>query len=84
MGQSGRYRVQRLRPMRLRLHDPTLLDELSDFLRRTECRVRALGPATLEVEIPDAGGGEQQRRELELYLATWRAMHEDAEVEIDA
>ena len=69
--------------MWIRLSDPTLLDDLETFLLRAECSVRRAGVDRLEVEVPSAPGPEQARRELELYLAGWRARHPGAEVEIE-
>jgi hypothetical protein len=45
--------------VRVRLHDPSFTDELVSFLRRCQCHVRDLGPATVGVGVghevdPDA------------------------------
>jgi len=36
----------------------------------------------IEVIVPDASGERQGRRELELYLETWRAHHPGLELEL--
>ena len=37
--------------VRLRLHDPSFTDELVSFLRRCQCQVRDVGPATVAVGV---------------------------------
>jgi hypothetical protein len=60
---------------RVRLHTPLRLPELVDTLTRAECSVRELGPAEIAVDVPRAPTAEQAERELEIYLALWRAQH---------
>ena len=68
--------------MRIHVLNGDLLEDLAVYLRAAECTVEKLGTDVLEVDIPRAPSIDQARRELELYLAAWRAMHEDARVEL--
>lgn len=67
--------------MRLRLTDPALVDDLLDFLGRTECCVRRAGDE-IEISVPRARDQEEGRREVDLYLAAWRAMNPGARVDV--
>jgi hypothetical protein len=61
--------------MRVRISDRARLDNLIEFLQATECRVRKIDPATLDVSMPCAPSEEQAEREVEIYLRTWTAMN---------
>jgi hypothetical protein len=61
--------------MRVRISDPALLRDLLDFLRRAECVAEQANADTLDVFIPQAPSAAQARREVDLYLASWRARH---------
>jgi hypothetical protein len=69
--------------MKIRINDPSLLDELVQHLRRSGCvaapsDVQAHGDGALvEVDVPAALDDEQARMELELYLRVWEATHPD-------
>jgi hypothetical protein len=63
--------------MRVRVSDEALLRNLEEFLVATECRVRKVGNVTLDVTL-QAPTEEQARRELDIYLRTWPAMHPGA------
>jgi hypothetical protein len=67
--------------MKIRLDDPSSLEDLRDFLRRAGCAADPIGPDTLEVTVARAPSPEQERRELEIYLAVWRARFPDAGAE---
>jgi hypothetical protein len=67
--------------MRVRISDEALLRDLGDFLVAAECRVREIGKATLDVTVR-APSEAQARRELDIYLKTWRAMHPSAYAQI--
>jgi hypothetical protein len=54
---------------------PTALPDLRDFLQRAECVVHARNAYDLEVDLPRALTPRQGRRELDVYLATWQALH---------
>jgi hypothetical protein len=64
--------------MRLRISDAHLLDNLKEFLEAAECRVREVGPATLDVTMASAPSAEQAEREVAIYLRTWEAMNPGA------
>jgi hypothetical protein len=68
--------------MRVRISDAVLLGDLADFLEAAECRVRKVGEATLDVSMPRAPSTEQARREIDIYLKTWQAMHPRAHARI--
>jgi hypothetical protein len=55
--------------------DPEAREELLEFLRRADCKVRAEDDGTLVVEVPSAPGEEQARLEVDLYLKAWQASH---------
>ena len=60
--------------MRVRVTDEALVGDLEDFLVAAECRVRKIGKVTLDVTMR-APSQDQARRELDIYLKTWQAMH---------
>ena len=64
--------------MKIRLDHPSSLEDLRDFLRRAGCVADPADPETLEVSVARAPSSEQERRELEIYLAVWRARFPDA------
>jgi hypothetical protein len=64
-----------LAAMRVRISDAHLLGDLQGFLEAAECRVRKVGPGTLDVTMLRAPSNEQARREIALYLKTWQAMN---------
>jgi hypothetical protein len=51
------------------------LEDLQGYLEATECRVRKVGEATLDVTMDRAPSPEQARREVAIYLKTWQAMN---------
>lgn len=55
-------------------------EDLLDFLRRAECRAERTGEDRIDVYVPRALSEEQARREVSLYVATWRARHPSADV----
>ena len=68
--------------MRVRLPDPALRADLRDFFHRWGCVTYEVNDDMIEVIVPDASGERQGRRELELYLETWRAHHPGLELEL--
>lgn len=62
--------------------DPAVREELAEFLRRVDCRVRIEDDDTLVVEVPDAIGEDQARLEVDLYLKAWQASHPDIETHV--
>jgi len=72
----------RLLAVRVRLQDPALRVDLQDFLHRWGCVTYVVEDDVIEVIVPDASGERQGRRELDLYLKTWRAHHPGLELEL--
>jgi hypothetical protein len=67
-----------LRPVRLRIPDPSLREELGDHYGRSGFAVRAVGERELEVERPDAPSEEQGRREVAAHLLVWELLHPES------
>jgi hypothetical protein len=61
--------------MRVRISNADLLEELQEYLEATQCRVRKVGEATLDVTMDRAPSPEQASREVAIYLMTWQAMN---------
>jgi hypothetical protein len=61
--------------MRINLPTARARDDLGRFLRAGGFIVAAGGPTTLDVESPHGTTRADTRRDLELRLAVWRAMH---------
>jgi hypothetical protein len=68
--------------MRVRLTDQALLPDLRTYLRSTECVVEQVSADELNVLVPRAPSDELGRRELDIYLRAWQAMHPGVEAEI--
>jgi hypothetical protein len=68
--------------VRVRLPDPAHRTDLRDFFHRWGCVTYEVNDATIEVIVPDAPAEQQGRRELHLYLETWRAHHPGLELEL--
>jgi hypothetical protein len=68
--------------MRLRIDDPELLDELLDHFGRAGFTVQRAGEDTIEIGRPDAPSADQARREVEVHLRLWRALHPGASIEL--
>ena len=68
--------------MRVRLPDPALRADLRDFFHRWGCVTYEVNDEAIEVIVSDAPAERQGRRELELYLETWRAHHPGLELEV--
>jgi hypothetical protein len=60
---------------RVRIEDPTLVPDLVRYLRTAGCAAERLGRHEVAVSVPGAPSREQARREIELYLSTWRALN---------
>jgi hypothetical protein len=67
--------------VRLLLGEPTLVDDLLEFLERRECVGEHLA-AVVEVELPAGLDDERARMELDLLLRVWQARHEGVAVEV--
>jgi len=68
--------------VRVRLSDPALRADLRDFLHRWGCVTYEVKDGVIEVIIPDAPGERKGRRELRLYLETWRARNPGLALEL--
>jgi len=71
-----------LRPVLLRIPDPSLLEELSAHYARSGFDVRPVGDRELDVERPDAPSEEQGRREVAAHLLVWELLHPECPGEI--
>jgi hypothetical protein len=77
-----------MRPMKIRVEDANLVDELVRHLRRSGCfaapsDVQAHGAGVMiDVSLPAALDSEQARMELELYLKVFEATHPRDRVEL--
>jgi hypothetical protein len=69
-------------PMRVRLPDPALRADLRDFLHCWGFVTYEVSDGAIEVIVPDAPAERQGRRELHLYLETWRTHHPGLELEL--
>jgi hypothetical protein len=69
-----------MRQMKIRVEDPSLLDELVHHLRRSGCiatpDVEANGNGlTVDVRVPAALDAEQARMEVAIYLKVFEVTH---------
>jgi|Tabmets5t2r1_1033131.scaffolds.fasta_scaffold11078_4 hypothetical protein len=71
-----------LRPVRIRIPDPSLREELSDHYARSGFVVRPVGEQELDVERPDAPDEQQGRREVGTHLLVWELLHPECHGEI--
>jgi hypothetical protein len=69
--------------MRIRISDPSYLGDLERSLCAAECAIGQVGPHELEVFVPGAPRDEQARREILIYLDTWKAMNLGVDVTLD-
>jgi hypothetical protein len=71
--------------MRILLNDPSLVEDLRDYLKRCNCMVEVNGSTSMEASPPDRDVGPVYlRMELDAYLRVWRLMHPGAEASIAA
>jgi hypothetical protein len=80
--------------LRITLDDPAHIADLTDFLRRCECRVEQVGPRGLDVEVPvrasTAAGAEERadaawaRMEIGAFLRVWQILHPEAHAHLYA
>lgn len=68
--------------VRLRLHNPALLDDLLDFLEKRGCAGERVSDDTIDVELPHELHLEQARIELDLYLRVWQSLHDWTEIDV--
>jgi hypothetical protein len=65
------------------ISDPALFRDLCAFLQSADCVVGQRLGRKVKVDLPLAYSTAQARRELEIYLSTWRAVNPGVEVYID-
>jgi hypothetical protein len=61
--------------MRIRLSDPSLVDELLKFLRAKQCVAEPTSVDAIYVEPPTLPLEDAAIMELDLYLRVWEALH---------
>jgi hypothetical protein len=61
--------------MKIRLSDPSLVDDLLAFLRAKQCVVESVSADTLDVELPEVLRSDAAALELDLYLRVFEATH---------
>jgi hypothetical protein len=71
-----------LRQMRIRLSDLGLIPELRQHFERAGFVTNRIGDETIEVWRPDAPNEAQGRREVEIHITSWRAIHPHSEAEL--
>ena len=62
-----------LRPVLIRLSNPSFVDDLCAHFRDSGFTAKRRGSRTIEVRRADAPTPEQEKREVELHLSVWRA-----------
>jgi hypothetical protein len=67
--------------MRIRLSDPTLVDELLEYLRRHDVVAERLTRDVINASLPAVPRGDAAILELELYLRVFEAIHPGTKVE---
>jgi hypothetical protein len=71
--------------MRILLSDPSLVEDLRDFLQRCNCDVQLRGETMVEASPPERNVEPAYlRMELDAYLRVWRLMHPGADASIAA
>jgi hypothetical protein len=71
-----------LRPMLIRIDDPSLVDELCANFQRAGFTAVPAGECLAKVRRLDSPSPDQERREVELHLRVWRAIHPEVEAAI--
>jgi hypothetical protein len=67
--------------MKIRVSDPSLVDDLLWFLEAKQCAVERLSDVSLDVVLAETPRRDAARLEFELYLRVWEALHPDVLVE---
>jgi hypothetical protein len=65
--------------LRVKLSDPSLVDDLVDFLRLLGCVAQPAEEAIVSVSIPKSLREDAAELELDLYLRVWEATRPEAE-----
>ena len=67
--------------MKIRVSDPSLVDDLLWFLEAKQCAVERLSDVSLDVVLVENPRRDAARLELELYRRVWEALRPDALVD---
>jgi hypothetical protein len=67
--------------MRVLVSRPSLVPDLVEFLARIPCDAGAVHGPLVDVTLPGADAA-RARRDLDLYLAAWRALHPPVEARV--
>jgi hypothetical protein len=71
--------------LRILLNDPSLVEDLRDYLMRCNCVVELRGTTAMEASPPERDVEPAYlQMELDAYLRVWRLMHPGAEASIAA
>ena len=60
--------------MRVRLSDPTLIDEFLEFLQHSGFLAELSGPDTVAVSLPVTVAGSRSPEDMELFLNVWASI----------
>ena len=89
----GQVRIEGVSALRITLDDPAHVADLTDFLRRCECRVEQVGPRALGVDVPvrasaaqtdERADTEWARMEIGAFLRVWQILHPEAQAHLFA
>ena len=69
-------------PLRIRLSEPLLVDDLVEFLRRREYLAEEAGEGVVEVGIARSLRHDALRLEVDLLLRAWEARHPGADAAV--
>jgi hypothetical protein len=61
--------------MRIKVSDPSLVDDLLAFLQDKQCVAEQTSADTLAVSLPEARRADAAALELDLYLSVWKTTH---------
>jgi hypothetical protein len=67
--------------MRIRLSDPTLVDELLEYLSRHEAIAERSEGDVIAVSLPRSERSDAEKLELDLYLRVFEATHPGVHIE---
>ena len=68
--------------MQIRLTDPSLADDLLDFLRRVGCLAVRVDRRVIDAQLLNSVSERYDRQELNAYMKVWLVMHPEVEVEV--
>ena len=76
--------------LRITLDNPALVTDLTDFLRRCECKVEQVGSRAVEVEVavragePAGADREWAHMEIDAFLRVWQLLHPETQAHLFA